>query len=189
MYPLVLQTVEEAFRRRVVSTISLAAYCAALAIFRQPSLKVVTGPDVVLAHEPLNLRLAGRKVARADLRRHTWRAIDALDFGMDCPDKHQQLPFAQTPTLGRAAAPPCAIAVPDDRQDLPPRRQRTALALRIDPKIFQRRSFAKNTVAHFLRFQVPFSPACSQPSGVRVPSVQASSSSPRRRTALPLPTP
>jgi hypothetical protein len=60
----------------------------------------VPRPDVVLAHYPLDSRLAGRKAARTDFLGHARRAISAFDLGMNRPNERQQLPVTEPLAAG-----------------------------------------------------------------------------------------
>src|SRR6185437_268521 len=80
---------------------------------------------------------------------HARRTVGTFELGMNRSNQRQQLRIGQPLSLGRAAAFPGAIAVDAYSKDLAQHRQGILPALRVNPGVLHRRSFAKNAAAFF----------------------------------------
>src|SRR5690606_32341233 len=120
-----------------------------LRIRRRLVTPLVSCPNAVLLHQPINPRLAGRKTAIAQFLRNARTAIGTLKLGVDGADQCQHLCIRQPLALWRATTLPAAVAADADCQHPAQLGQLVLIAMRIDPSVLHSASFAKYAAAFF----------------------------------------
>lgn len=120
-----------------------------LRVSRGFELLLVARPDAVLAHQPFDAFLAGRESALTQFAHHPWRAVGALEFGVDGLNQGQHLRVRQPLALRRATALPGLITADADVQNGAGLRQSTGSVKRVNPGMLHSTSLAKYAVAFF----------------------------------------
>jgi len=114
---------------------------------RRLATPLVACPDAVLAHRSLNALLAGRESSGAQFAHPPWRAISALEFGVDGLNPGQHLRVRQPLAIRYSTVLPGLRPADTDVQNGTGLRQSIGPAMLVNPGILHSASLAKSAVA------------------------------------------